>query len=87
MWSAAQLERAIGAYEFDRQAMALTMSEHKFRVGQAVHFYPKKPQSAPHGTYIVMAELPERDGEFHYRIKSISEPHDRIAKESELRRE
>jgi hypothetical protein len=34
-----------------------------------------------------MAELPEQDGEFQYRIKSISEPHDRIAKESELRRD
>jgi hypothetical protein len=34
-----------------------------------------------------MAELPEQDGEFLYLIKSISEPHDRIAKDSELRRD
>ena len=59
------------------------MSEHKFRVGQAVRF----ARSAPYGTYIVMAELPEQDGEFLYLIKSISEPHDRIAKDSELRRD
>jgi hypothetical protein len=32
-----------------------------------------------------MAELPEQDGEFLYLIKSISEPHERVARESELR--
>jgi hypothetical protein len=58
------------------------MSEHKFRVGQAVRF----ARSAPYGTYIVMAELPEQDGEFQYRIKSIVERHERLARESELRR-
>jgi hypothetical protein len=33
-----------------------------------------------------MAELPERDGEFQYRIKSIVERLERVARESELRR-
>jgi len=30
---------------------------------------------------------PERDGEFEYRIKSMSEPHERVARESELARD
>jgi hypothetical protein len=30
-------------------------------------------------------QLPERDGEFEYRIRSPDEPRERIAKESELR--
>jgi len=66
----------------------MAMSEQKFRVGQAVRLYPSGmgARSAPHSTYIVMAELPERDGEFQYRIKSIGERHERVARESELRR-
>jgi len=66
----------------------MAMSEHKFRVGQAVRFYPNGmgAHSAPHGTYVVMAELPEQDGEFQYRIKSIVERLERVARESELRR-
>jgi hypothetical protein len=42
---------------------------------------------APEGGYVVTKQLPERDGEFEYRIKSISEPHERVARESELARE
>jgi hypothetical protein len=30
-------------------------------------------------------QLPERDGEFEYRIRSPDEPHERIVRESELR--
>ena len=64
------------------------MSEHKFRLGQIVRFYPSGwGSSAPHGPYAVTAALPERDGEFQYRIKSIVEPHERAAAESELRAE
>ena len=36
--------------------------------------------------YLVTKELPERDGEPEYRIKGLGEPHERIARESELRR-
>jgi hypothetical protein len=56
------------------------MSEHKFRVRQTVRFYPsERGTSAPRGAYIVTTELPERDGEFQYRIRSIVEPHDLAA--------
>jgi len=36
---------------------------------------------------MVTKQLPERDGEFEYLIKSISEPHERVAREGELARE
>jgi hypothetical protein len=36
------------------------------------------------GLYEVLALLPERDGEFQYRIKSEREPYQRIVKELEL---
>ena len=44
-------------------------------------------RSATGGSYVVTKQLPERDGEFEYRIKSVSEPHERVARESELARE
>jgi hypothetical protein len=34
--------------------------------------------------WCVTAKLPERDGAFEYRIRSISETHERLARESEL---
>jgi hypothetical protein len=33
----------------------------------------------------VTAKLPEREGEFEYRIRNINEEHERMARESELR--
>ena len=36
------------------------------------------------GAFEVTKQLPERDGEFEYRIKNVAEPHERVARESEL---
>ena len=36
------------------------------------------------GVYEIKRMLPERNGEFQYQIKSINEPHERVARESEL---
>jgi hypothetical protein len=60
------------------------ISEHKFRVGEAVQFSPQSALSA-HGLYVVTALLPKRDGECEYSISSDAEPYDRVAKEGELR--
>jgi hypothetical protein len=57
---------------------------HKFRIGQAVQYNPLREFYAPGGTYAVTAKLPERNGEFEYHIRHPKEPHDRIARESEL---
>ena len=60
----------------------------QFKVGDRVRFfYHDRFKSAAHGTYLVTMQLPERDGEFEYRIRSPDERHERIARESELRRD
>jgi hypothetical protein len=48
------------------------------RLSQAVRLRNAAPG------YEVLAQLPERDGEFQYRLKSDREPYQRIAKENEL---
>jgi hypothetical protein len=63
-------------------------AEHKFRTGQRVTLAPSLPnRSAAGGGYVVTRQLPERNGEFEYRIKSVSKPHERVAREGELARE
>jgi hypothetical protein len=62
-------------------------AEHKFQAGQRVTLAPSLTnRSVASGGYVVTRQLPERDGEFEYRIKSLSEPHERVARESELAR-
>ena len=61
------------------------MAGHKFRVGQAVDFKPSRvgvPASLRE--YKILRLLPHDGGERLYRIKTITEPLERIAKESEL---
>ena len=61
------------------------MSEHRFKVGQAVEYHPPRGLVVPRGPYIVMAALPTRFGEeFEYRIKHSNEQHERVAKEISL---
>ena len=59
---------------------------HKLLVGQLAEFRPKKgsPISAARDACEILRQLPERDGELQYRIKSAVEEHERIALESEL---
>jgi hypothetical protein len=60
-----------------------TMSGHKFKIGQLVNYHGR--ERAP-GVYQITQLLPPEGDEFQYRIKNINEPHERVAKESELRR-
>ena len=62
-------------------------TEHKFKIGQMVHFQPKsRLTDAPTRTsYQITARLPPMDGEFQYRIRSGEDQHERIASEGELR--
>ena len=67
--------------------MARGQSIHKFKVGQMVDFVPSKsgvPASAR--SYKVVSLLPTEGGERLYRIKTIAEAFERIARESELLR-
>jgi hypothetical protein len=59
----------------------------KFAVGDDVHFHSTAGGliAAASGSYVVKAQMPESDGERCYRIKHPTEPHERIATQSELR--
>lgn len=60
---------------------------HKYKVGQEVSFSPGKlsmPQSA--GRYKVVRHMPLENGEYTYRIKSLSESFERVAREGEISR-
>jgi hypothetical protein len=60
-------------------------SGHSFDTGNVVLLCKRFPaRKAASGPYKVVAQLPERDGQFQYRIKSGCEPFYRTVKESEL---
>ena len=59
---------------------------HKFQIGQMVAYSPGIFSLPAHEMpYEVTRLLPSDGAENQYRIKSVSEPHERIARESQLR--
>jgi hypothetical protein len=56
---------------------------YKFKVGDIVALMPAISRNAPGGVYEVVKQLPGTN-EPEYRIKSANEPHQRVARESEL---
>lgn len=69
-------------------SMENNLSDHKFRVGQNVLY-----TSGPYGrggagtVYKVTQLLPPEGDDRQYRIKSSDEPHERVVKESQLKRD
>jgi len=68
-----------------------TMSGHKFKSGQLVHYCPKSIRRVSidlaSGLYQIIKRLPPADdGEPQYEIRDTLEQHDRVARESELMR-
>jgi len=63
------------------------MAPHKFRVGEKVQFLGAQGvRFATAEIFEIVQQLPESDGECQYKIKSLDEPHLRVAKEHQLRR-
>jgi hypothetical protein len=62
------------------------LGDHRFKVGQSVS-YSAGPGRQPgsRGFYRIMQLLPSEGDERLYRIKSAGEPHERVAKETQLR--
>ena len=64
------------------------MTDHKFKIGQTVQY-----TSGPYGrgssssVYKITQLLPPEGDDRQYRIKSASEPHERVVKESQLARD
>jgi hypothetical protein len=61
----------------------VTVSGHKYKIGQLVNYFGRERGS---GVYQVTQLLPPEGEVFQYRIKNVNEPHERVAKENELRR-
>ena len=81
IYNASSEPRAPREHQFQSRAV---MNDHRFRVGQAVEYYPPRSMYAPRGGYHVTAELPFRAGEFEYRIKHPREQCERVVAESDL---
>jgi hypothetical protein len=57
--------------------------KHKFKIGDTV--FLEHSLAVPGGAWcVVTGRLPERHGDFEYRIKRATEPHERVVDESRL---
>ena len=62
-----------------------TLSGHSFITGNMVRLRRRfPPRKAAPGPYKIVAQLPERDGQLQYRIKSGFDPFYRTAMENEI---
>ena len=61
------------------------MPTHRFKIGETVLVEAARHLNFPGGAYVVTAKLPQRDGEFEYRVRSSDEPHERVVRENLLR--
>jgi hypothetical protein len=67
--------------------MGNAMSNHKFKVGQTVNYAPRLIAAFNADAIFKITQLlPPEGDEFQYRIRSASEPYERVAKESQLNR-
>jgi hypothetical protein len=84
----AHLRRIIGLPACGAFAlMGNAMSNHKFKVGQTVNYTPRFIGTVRAGAIFKIRQLlPAEDDELQYRIRSASEPYERVAKESQLNR-
>jgi hypothetical protein len=58
---------------------------HKYKIGQSVHYSSNvMNRFGIRGSFRVVQLLPPEGDERQYRIKSASEPYERVAKESQL---
>ena len=65
-----------------------SQEHHKFTVGQTVHYTgPSFGRSGASGAFKIMKLLPSEGDDYQYRIKSLGEPYERVAKESQLDRD
>lgn len=65
--------------------MVVRHAEHKFKIGHRLFLARSVGLNVSDGPYIVVRRFPARDGEFEYLIKNITEPDERVVRESQLR--
>jgi hypothetical protein len=67
--------------------MGDAVSNHKFKIGQSVTYTSGLfGAGSASGVYKVTQLLPPEGDDFQYKIRSAAEPHERVAKESQLGR-
>jgi hypothetical protein len=69
------------------RAVALGVREaatHKYRAGETVTLVPTRYGANRHGRFEVTRLLPAEQGVNHYRLKSVTDGHERVAREDEL---
>jgi hypothetical protein len=66
--------------------MSEAIGKHKYAVGQVVQLQARPYEPAARGAYTIVRQLPADNGEFGYRVKSSVEPHERMVRESQLKR-
>ena len=63
------------------------VTSHKFKIGQSVNYTSGLfGAGSSSGVYQITQLLPPEGDDFQYKIKSAAEPHERVAKESQLDR-
>ena len=63
------------------------LGDHRFKVGQSVDYTSgPRSQAGSSGVYKITQLLPPEGEERQYRIKRANEPHERVAKETDLKR-
>ncbi len=63
------------------------MTQHKFAVGDRVEFLPGRfDGNVPRGAYTVARLLPSEGLDNQYRVKNVRDNHERVVRESQLRR-
>jgi len=55
---------------------------HKFKIGDTV--FLEGSLNVPGGAYVIVRQMPERNGDYEYQIKSARESHGRVVRESQL---
>lgn len=60
------------------------MPPHKFKIKQSVEFLGSYLRPKPLGRFQVVRVMPTEHGILQYRIKSLSDGHERVVTESEL---
>jgi hypothetical protein len=66
----------------------MALAGHRYAVGQTVHYTAGAfGRSGASGVFQVVRLLPSDGDDYQYRIKSATEPYERVAKESQLDRE
>ena len=60
------------------------MVAHKYKAGQTVQLVPSGYIVNARGSFTIVCLLPEEHGICHYRIRSVTDGHERVVTESEV---